>query len=52
MLCLLFRSVLEGSDGAILYVPKCVEAVTEMDCDDVSLSAEVGSPFQECAGGK
>ena len=52
MLDLLSRSVLEGSDGTVFYVPKCVEAATEMDYDDVPLSAEVGSPFQECVGGK
>ena len=52
MLDLLYRSVLERSDGDVLYVPKCVEAATEVDYDDVLLSAEVESPFQECAGEK
>ena len=49
-LSLLFRSVLERSDGDVFYVPKCVEAATEVDYGDVPLSAEVYSPFQECAG--
>ena len=41
--------MLERSDGDVLYVPKCAEAATEVDYDDVPLSAEVESPFQECA---